>query len=43
MTALKLAVIAGEPSGDILGANLVRQIAVQSGESPNWSASVASN
>jgi lipid-A-disaccharide synthase len=34
MTALKLAVIAGEPSGDILGANLVRQIAVQSGEKP---------
>jgi lipid-A-disaccharide synthase len=32
MTALKLAVIAGEPSGDILGADLVRQIAVQSGE-----------
>jgi lipid-A-disaccharide synthase len=34
MTALKLAVIAGEPSGDILGADLVRQIAVQSGERP---------
>ncbi len=34
MSALKLAVVAGEPSGDILGAELVRQIAVQTGEQP---------
>ncbi|SOE18716.1 lipid-A-disaccharide synthase [Hoeflea halophila] len=34
MTALKLAVVAGEASGDILGAGLVRQLAVQTGEQP---------
>jgi len=34
MAALKLAVVAGEPSGDILGAELVRQIAIQTGEHP---------
>jgi len=34
MSALKLAVIAGEPSGDILGAGLVRQLAIQTGEAP---------
>ncbi|MEM5473064.1 lipid-A-disaccharide synthase [Hoeflea sp. AS60] len=34
MPALKLAVVAGEPSGDILGAELVRQVADQTGEQP---------
>jgi len=34
MPALRLAVVAGEPSGDILGAELVRALAVQAGEQP---------
>lgn len=34
MTALRLAVVAGEPSGDILGAELVRALAVETGRQP---------
>ncbi|MDF1607341.1 lipid-A-disaccharide synthase [Hoeflea sp. YIM 152468] len=34
MSALKLAVVAGEPSGDILGAELVRALAVETGRQP---------
>jgi hypothetical protein len=42
MTALKLAVIAGEPSGDMLGAIWFARLASRPAKSPNWSASVAS-
>lgn len=34
MAALKLAVVAGEPSGDILGSELVRALAIQTGRQP---------
>lgn len=34
MPALKIAVVAGEPSGDILGAELVREIGLQTGQRP---------
>jgi lipid-A-disaccharide synthase len=34
MTALRLAVVAGEPSGDLLGADLVRELAIQTGHKP---------
>ncbi|MBU4529642.1 MAG: lipid-A-disaccharide synthase [Hoeflea sp.] len=34
MTALRLAVVAGEPSGDILGGELVRALATATGEQP---------
>jgi lipid-A-disaccharide synthase len=35
MTALKIAVVAGEPSGDMLGADLVRALAVETGAQPD--------
>ncbi|MBC7281302.1 lipid-A-disaccharide synthase [Hoeflea sp.] len=35
MTALRLAVVAGEPSGDILGGELVRALAAATGEQPD--------
>lgn len=34
MSALRLAVVAGEPSGDMLGADLVRALAVETGSRP---------
>lgn len=34
MSALRLAVVAGEPSGDVLGADLVRALAAQTGVQP---------
>ena len=34
MAALRLAVVAGEPSGDILGGELVRALALQTGQQP---------